>query len=67
LTLSSRITPTGQRFLQKYSLGRNWNGSDLLRSLVPLLKVEERVGKVDNVFMAVDVGHGSGSKVEEEE
>jgi len=33
--------------------------------MVPLFKVEEGIGEVDNVFMAIDVGHGGKSKVEE--
>jgi len=34
--------------------------------LIPLLKVEEGIGEVDDVLMAVDVGHGGKSEVEEE-
>jgi len=30
--------------------------------LISLIKVEERVGEVDNIFMAVDVGHSDKSK-----
>jgi len=28
--------------------------------MVPLLKIKERVGEVDDVFVAVDVGHDEG-------
>jgi len=34
--------------------------------LVPLIEVKEGVGEVDDVLMAVDVGHGGESGVEEE-
>jgi len=30
--------------------------------MVPLLKVEERVGEVEDVFVTVDVGHSSKSE-----
>jgi len=34
--------------------------------MVPLFEVEEGIGEVDNVFMAIDVRHGGKSEVEEE-
>jgi len=34
--------------------------------LVPLVEIKEGVGEVDDVLMAVDVGHGGKSGVEEE-
>ena len=33
---------------------------------IPLFEIKEGVGKVDDVLMAVDVGHGGESGVEEE-
>jgi len=58
LTLSSWITPTGHRLLWKNSPWRNRNSGDLPQSLIPLIKVKEGVGEVNDVLMAVDVGHG---------
>jgi len=34
--------------------------------LVPLIEVKEGVGEINDVLMAVDVGHGGKSRVEEE-
>jgi len=56
----------GQWLLWKYSLWRNRNSGNLPQSLVPLFKVEEGVGEVDDILMAVDVGHGGKNRVEGE-
>jgi len=66
LTLPSWITPTGHWLLRKNGLRRDRDSGDLPRSLISLIKVKEGVGKVDDVLMAVDVGHGGKSGVEEE-
>jgi len=48
----------GQQLLRKNSLRRNRNSGNLPWSLVPLVEVKEGVGEINDVFMAVDVGHG---------
>jgi len=66
LTLPSWITPTGHWLLRKNGPRRDWDSSDLPRSLISLVEVKEGVGEVDDVLMAVDVGHGAKNmRVEE--
>jgi len=51
-----------QQLGRKHGLRRDQNGGNLPWSMVPLFEVEEGVGEVDHVFMAIDVGHGDRAK-----
>ena len=52
----------GLWFLGKNSLRRNQNLGDLPWRMIPLLKLHEGVSEVNDVLMAVDVGHDSKSE-----
>ena len=69
---TSWITPTGQRLVRNNL--RRRNGEDdlvglggigsLERNTMSLVELRHRIGEVDDVLMAVDVGH-NGERVEE--
>jgi len=54
----------GQRLLRKNGFQRDRNGGNLPRSLVPLIEVEEGVGEINDVLMAVDFRHSGKSEEE---
>ena len=67
---TSWITPTGQRLIRNNLRRRNGDlvglggVSSLQRDTMPFVELRHRVGKINNVLMAVDVGH-NGKGVEE--